>query len=94
MLCRYGGGSSSYGRGGGGYGGGASSGRGGGGYGGGGYGGGGRGGGRGGSLGANLSKPQWDVSQLSKLEKHFYHESPVTAQRGQASYLTIFFFNI
>jgi len=96
LFFRFGGGGTSRGGSGGGYSNGGGSGRGGGGYGGGGYGGGGYGGGSGGgfggksggSLGSNLSKPQWDLSTLSKIEKHFYQENPVTSSRPLVSYST------
>lgn len=34
------------------------------------------------SLGAGLTKPQWDMNKLQKIEKHFYKEHPTTAARS------------
>jgi superfamily II DNA/RNA helicase len=47
----------------------------------GGYGGGGYGDKGSSTLGAGLSKPQWDISKLQRFEKHFYKEHPLTASR-------------
>lgn len=32
--------------------------------------------------GSGLVKPQWDLSRLPKIEKHFYKEHPLTASRS------------